>query len=209
MQREHVSMAVIRRMPKYYRYLGELQKNGVTRISSKALAESMGLTASQIRQDFNCFGGFGQQGYGYNVETLRNEIASIIGINRKHKAIIIGVGNIGHALLNNFDFAKCGFTMLAAFDTDPKLIGTSVSGVPIYDVEKLDEINEKNPVEIAVLTLPKRFAPQMAERLADMGIRGIWNFTNIDLQLKNHDVMVEDVHFADSLMTLCYRTTEK
>ncbi len=209
MQREHVSMAVIRRMPKYYRYLGELQKNGVTRISSKALAESMGLTASQIRQDFNCFGGFGQQGYGYNVETLRNEIASIIGIDRKHKAIIIGVGNIGHALLNNFDFAKCGFTMLAAFDTDPKLIGTSVNGVPIYDVEKLGEFNDKNPVEIAVLTLPKRFAPQMAERLGDMGVRGIWNFTNIDLQMKNHDVMVEDVHFADSLMTLCYRTTEK
>lgn len=208
MQRENVSMAVIRRMPKYYRYLDELHKNGVTRISSRALAESMGLTASQVRQDFNCFGGFGQQGYGYNVQTLRTEIASIIGIDRKHKAIIIGVGNIGHALLNNFDFYKCGFTMLAAFDTDPKLVGTSVNGVPIYHVDELAAFNEKNPFEVAVLTLPKRPAPQMAERLANMGVRGIWNFTNIDLQLKNPDITVEDVHFADSLMTLCYRITE-
>jgi len=208
MQRDSVSMAVIRRMPKYYRYLDELSKNGVTRISSRALAESMGLTASQIRQDFNHFGGFGQQGYGYNVETLRAEIASIIGINRNHRAIIIGVGNIGHALLNNFDFDKRGFSMLAAFDTDPKLIGTSVNGVPIYDVQQLAEFTKKNPVEVAVLTLPKRPAPQMAERLAEMGVRGIWNFTNIDLKLKNPDVTVEDVHFADSLMTLCFRITE-
>ena len=209
MERGKVSMAVIRRMPKYYRYLGELQKNGVTRISSRALAESMGLTASQIRQDFNCFGGFGQQGYGYNVEILRSEIASIIGINRNHKAIIIGVGNIGHALLNNFDFEKCGFAMLAAFDADEKLIGTEVNGVTIYDVKELESFCSRNTVEIAVLTLPKKPAPMLAEKLATMGVRGIWNFTNIDLQLKNHDVMVEDVHFADSLMTLCYRTTEE
>ncbi len=208
MQRENVSMAVIRRMPKYYRYLHELHKNGVTRISSRALAESMGLTASQVRQDFNCFGGFGQQGYGYNVQTLCNEIASIIGIDRMHKAIIIGVGNIGHALLNNFDFLKCGFTMLAAFDTNPDLVGTSVNDVPIYHIDELSAFNEKNPVEVAVLTLPKSPAPQMAERLVNMGVRGIWNFTNIDLQLKNPDITVEDVHFADSLMTLCYRITK-
>ena len=208
MQREHVSMAVIRRMPKYYSYLDDLHKNGVTRISSRALAECMGLTASQIRQDFNCFGGFGQQGYGYNVETLLAEIASIIGIDRKHKAIIIGVGNIGRALLNNFDFNKCGFTLLAAFDANPELFGTKVNGIPVLDVATLDEFYEKTPFEVAVLTLPKRFAPQTAERLANMGIRGIWNFTNIDLQMKNHDVTVEDVHFADSLMTLCFGITE-
>lgn len=201
-------MAVIRRMPKYYRYLDELRQNGVTRISSRALAECMGLTASQIRQDFNCFGGFGQQGYGYNVDTLCNEISSIIGVNRKHKAIIIGVGNIGRALLNNFDFYKCGFTLLAAFDADPALTGTHVNGVPVLHIDELDAFHAKNPVEVAVLTLPKKPAPQLAERLAEMGIRGIWNFTNVDLQMKDHDVTVEDVHFADSLMTLCYRITE-
>ena len=201
-------MAVIRRMPKYFRYLDELHQSGVTKISSRALAERMGLTASQIRQDFNCFGGFGQQGYGYNVDTLRAEIASIIGVNRKHKAIIIGVGNIGRALLNNFDFYKCGFAMQAAFDADKAIAGMSINGIPVLHIDELGAFHARNPVEVAVLTLPKKPAPQMAERLAEMGIKGIWNFTNMDLQMKNHDVMVEDVHFADSLMTLCYRITD-
>ena len=208
MQRKDVSMAVIRRMPKYYRYLDELSRNGVTRISSKTLAESMGLTASQIRQDFNCYGGFGQQGYGYNVEMLKHEIASIIGIDKKHTAVLIGVGNIGHALMNNFDFSLCGFNLLAAFDNDEKIVGTQVNGVPVYHISELESFNEKTPVEIAVLTLPKSHAPEVAELLAEIGVRGIWNFTNIDLQLKKHEVTVEDVHFADSLMTLCYRTTK-
>lgn len=208
MLRENVSKAVIRRMPKYYRYLDELHQNGVTKISSRALADCMGLTASQIRQDFNCFGGFGQQGYGYNIETLMKEIASIIGVNRKHKAIIIGVGNIGRALINNFDFYKCGFNLVAAFDADHTIVGTNINGIPVYHIDSLEEFNQKTSVEVGVLTLPKRPAPQMAERLAQMGIRGIWNFTNVDLKMKHHDVMIEDVHFADSLMTLCYQITD-
>ena len=208
MQKEYVSMAVIRRMPKYYRYLDDLYQNGVTRISSRSLAECMGLTASQIRQDFNCFGGFGQQGYGYNVESLRGEIASIIGVDQKINAALFGVGNIGHALLNNFDFAKCGFTMCAAFDTNPDLIGTKVNGIPVFGMEKLAEIHRATPLKIAILTLPKGPAPALAEQLAEMGIHGIWNFTNVDLQLKNHDVILEDVHFADSLMTLRCRIAD-
>ena len=206
MQKKDVSMAVIRRIPKYYRYLDELYSKGITRISSRKLAESMGLTASQVRQDFNCFGEFGQQGYGYNVETLRKELSAILGINRRNKAIIIGVGNIGHALLNNFDFDQCGFTILAAFDTNPEIIGTKVNDIEIYNIDKLSEICSKNRIDVAVLTLPKKYAPEMAEKLGQLGVLGIWNFTNIDLKLKNHNVTVEDVHFADSLMTLRFRT---
>ncbi len=208
MQREQVSKAVIRRMPKYYRYLDELHQDGITKISSRALADRMGLTASQIRQDFNCFGGFGQQGYGYNIETLMNEIASIIGVNRKHRAVIIGVGNIGRALIHNFDFYKCGFTLSAAFDADVAIVGTNINGITVHHIDELEEYHAKTPVEVAVLTLPKNPAPAMAERLARMGIRGIWNFTNVDLKMKHHDVMIEDVHFSDSLMTLCYQITD-
>ncbi|MEG2857214.1 MAG: redox-sensing transcriptional repressor Rex [Clostridia bacterium] len=208
MLRENVSGAVIRRMPKYFRYLDELHQNGVAKISSRALAECMGLTASQIRQDFNCFGGFGQQGYGYNVETLMNEIASIIGVNRKHKAIIIGVGNIGRALIHNFDFYKCGFNLIAAFDADRALCGANIGGIQVHHIDELEKFYDKTPIEVAIMTLPKAPAPQMAERLAGMGVRGIWNFTNMDLKMTNKSVMVEDVHFADSLMTLCYRISE-
>lgn len=209
MRRENISMAVIRRMPKYYRYLDELYQVGVTKISSRALAEQMGLTASQIRQDFNCFGGFGQQGYGYHVGTLREKIASIIGTDRAHRAVLLGVGNIGRALLRNFNFEQCGFTLLAAFDTDRALAGDVINKVPVFHISALEDFFKENPFEIAILTIPSAPAPEMAERLAALGVKGIWNFTNVDLQMKGHDDMVvEDVHFSDSLMTLCYRITE-
>ena len=209
MHRGQVSNAVIRRMPKYYRCLNELCKDGVTKISSRALAEYMGLTASQIRQDFNCFGGFGQQGYGYNVETLMAEIASIIGISTKHKAVIVGVGNIGHALLQNFNFAKCGFEISCAFDLGEDIVGTTVAGIPVLHPDKLEEYAKDNPFEVAILTLPKKAAPDMAERLVKLGVRGIWNFVNVDLKVKHPNIVIEDVHFADSLMTLCYQITEE
>ena len=208
MEKARVSNAVVRRMPRYYRCLDELYREGVTRISSRSLAEHMGLTASQIRQDFNCFGGFGQQGYGYNIETLMHEIAGIIGLNGKKNAVIIGVGNIGRALINNFDFNKCGFNLIAAFDADKSIVGTSVSNVPIYHIDELEKFGKKSLIDVAVLTLPKKAAPSTAQRLTEMGVRGIWNFTNIELKLENGNVMVEDVHFSDSLMTLCYRITE-
>lgn len=209
MRRDNVSMAVIRRMPKYYRYLDELHQNGVDKISSRALAEQMGLTASQIRQDFNCFGGFGQQGYGYHVDTLRNEIASIIGIDRKHSAVILGVGNIGRALIRNFQFEQCGFRLLAAFDADAAMAGDVINKVPVLHIDELESFFKKNQVEIAILTIPSKYATAMAERLANLGIKGIWNFTNVELPMKNHDVIVEDVHFSDSMMTLCYHITEE
>ncbi len=208
MDRAKISNAVIRRMPKYYRHLNDLKREGVLKISSNTLAANMGLTASQIRQDFNCFGGFGQQGYGYNVESLMKEIAAIIGIDRLNRAVVIGVGNIGKALLHNFNFGKCGFTLVAAFDTDEKIVGTKIDDIPIYHVDELEKFNEESSIDVAVLTLPKKPAPEMAERLAKMGVRGIWNFTNIDLKMKHPEVMIEDVHFSDSLMTLCYQITE-
>lgn len=208
MERGYVSNAVIRRMPKYYRCLTELYKDGVTKISSRALAEHMGLTASQIRQDFNCFGGFGQQGYGYNVETLMAEIATIIGIDRNHKAVIIGVGNIGHALLHNFNFAKCGFEIIAAFDMGEDVVGTTIEGVPVLHPDKLEEFAEETPFDVAVLALPKKAAPEMSDRLVNLGVRGIWNFVNVDLKRRHPDIVIEDVHFTDSLMTLCYQLSE-
>ncbi len=208
MDRAKISNAVIRRMPKYYRHLNDLAREGVSKISSSSLAARMGLTASQIRQDFNCFGGFGQQGYGYNVETLMKEIASIIGIERLHRAVIIGVGNIGRALLHNFNFGKCGFTLVAAFDTDAKIVGTEIDGVPVHHIDELEKYNDEGGIDVAILTLPKKPAPEMAERLAKMHVRGIWNFTNIDLKMKHPEVVIEDVHFSDSLMTLCYQITE-
>ncbi len=203
-----ISNAVIRRMPKYYRHLNDLAREGVAKISSSTLAAHMGLTASQIRQDFNCFGGFGQQGYGYNVETLMKEIASIIGIEQLHRAVIIGVGNIGRALLHNFNFAKCGFNLVAAFDNDEKIVGTKIDDIPVYHINDLEKFNSESAIDVAILTIPKKPAPEMAERLANMGVRGIWNFTNIDLKMKHSEVVIEDVHFSDSLMTLCYQITE-
>ena len=199
-----VSIAVIRRLPRYYRHLSELKQKGVVRISSSALGKSMGLTASQIRQDLFCFGGFGQQGYGYNVENLREEIGEILGIHRGHTAVVLGAGNLGRALIGNFKFGNNGFRLQAAFDVDESLVGTSLGGVPVYHADNLSDYLASNPVSVGVLTVPRGAALAMAERLVEGGVKGIWNFTNAELNLQGSGVVVENVHFADSLLTLSY-----
>ena len=168
----------------------------------------MNLTASQIRQDLSCFGEFGQQGYGYNVESLRNEVAEILGMTRAHTAIILGVGNLGRALIENFHFDRGGFRLTAAFDVNPALIGTQVSGVPIYPVEELEVYLKENPTSVGVLTVPQSAANDMAQRLVQSGVKGIWNFTNLELHVEDSNTVVEDVHFADSLLTLSYLISE-
>lgn len=208
MKKQKVSNAVIRRLPRYYRHLTDLTKAGVLRISSSALGESMNLTASQIRQDLSCFGEFGQQGYGYNVESLRKEVAEILGMTRSHTAVILGVGNLGRALIENFHFDRYGVTLTAAFDVDPELIGREISGVKVYHVDELERHLKENPTSIGVLTVPQAVASQMAERLLKNGTKGIWNFTNLELQLEKPDAVVENVHFADSLLTLSYLISE-
>ncbi len=200
-----VSIAVIRRLPRYYRHLSELRQQGTVRISSGALGRAMGLTASQIRQDLFCFGGFGQQGYGYNVEKLRDEIGEILGINRGHTAVVLGVGNLGRALIQNFKFGNNGVGVEAAFDIDDDVIGTSVGNIPVYSIDELDDFLVQHRVDIGVITVPRSVAATMAERLVRGGVKGIWNFANVELKLENaQDVVVENVHFADSLLTLSY-----
>ncbi len=210
MKKEKISSAVIRRLPRYYRHLDELFRGGTVRISSSSLAKSMGLTASQIRQDLSCFGGFGQQGYGYNVERLRAEVADILGMNRNHTVAILGAGNLGRALMENFPFTSNGFSLTAAFDVDPKLVGTQISGTPVYHADALEEYLENDPVSVCVLTVPAGEAEKTARRAAACGVSGIWNFTNVELpQQDMPDVQIEDVHFADSLLTLSYMISEE
>ena len=208
MKKQKVSSAVIRRLPRYYRHLSDLLQAGVVRISSSALGKSMGLTASQIRQDLSCFGEFGQQGYGYNVESLKGEIADILGMNRKHTAIILGAGNLGRALIENFHFSHSGFQLTAAFDVSPEVVGKVISGVQVLHADTLEDYLEKNPTSVGVLTVPHAVAGKMADRLVAGGVRGIWNFTNTELRV-SEDVMVENVHFADSLLTLSYMISEE
>ena len=203
-----ISPAVIRRLPKYYRYVDELYQKGIMRISSKILAEDIGLTASQVRQDFSCFGGFGQQGYGYNVESLRTELAQILKLNHGYKGILIGVGNLGLALINNFDFAKNGFTLISAFDISPDKVGTSVNNICIRHIDELERFIQQHTPEIAVLTVPKQAAVGLAESLIAMGIRGLWNFTNVDIYTDSKSVVLENVHLSDSLMTLSCRIND-
>lgn len=209
MKKQKVSSAVIRRLPRYYRHLTDLSLAGVVRISSSALGKSMNLTASQIRQDLSCFGEFGQQGYGYNVESLRNQIAEILGMTLDHTAVILGVGNLGRALMENFPFHRSGFSLTAAFDIAPELIGREISGVPIYSVDELDRYLLAHPTSVGVLTVPQAAAAPMSERLVAGGVKGIWNFTNSELHLENTNVVVENVHFADSLLTLSYLISEE
>lgn len=171
MRKQNVSGAVIRRLPRYYRHLNELNQAGVVRISSSALGKSMGLTASQIRQDLSCFGEFGQQGYGYNVETLRNEIADILGINNDHTAIVLGAGNLGRALIENFHFERSGFTLTAAFDTNPAIVGTTIREVPVYHADTLEEFLAAHHTDVAVLTVPQRVTHQSAQRLSPQECR--------------------------------------
>lgn len=203
-RKQEVSKAVIRRLPRYYRNISELKGEGVQRISSRALAERMGLTASQIRQDFNCFGGFGQQGYGYNVDKLLEELGAILGLQDQRTAILIGAGNLGRALLNNFDFAASGFRLLCAFDADPELVGRKFGGHEVRDASGLFDYVARRGPDVAVLTIPRGRSPELARDLVDRGISGLWNFTGEDLHLEGLGIPVENVHLSDSLMTLCH-----
>lgn len=208
MKKQNVSNAVIRRLPRYYRQLEELLSSGVVRISSSALGKAMGLTASQIRQDLSCFGEFGQQGYGYNVESLKDQVAQILGMDQSHSAIILGVGNLGRALVQNFSFRKSGFSLLAAFDTVPGTIETDFGTLHIYSIDKLDTFLNDHKVDVAVLTIPQNVARPTARHLVDRGVHGIWNFTNVELNIDDPGVVVENVHFADSLLALSYMISE-
>ncbi len=200
---KEISQAVVGRLPRYFRYLGELREQGIERISSQDLSELMKVTASQIRQDFNHFGGFGQQGYGYNVQYLYDEISKILGMDQQHSLIIIGVGHLGQALANYTNFTKRGFVFRGAFDLNPELCGRKIRGVEVRPVEEIPQFVRENQIEIAVLTIPKDQAVRMAQILVDCGIRGIWNFAHVDLDVPSH-VQVENVHLSDSLMKLSY-----
>ncbi len=203
LEEKEISQAVIGRLPRYFRYLGELKDEGVERISSQDLSELMKVTASQIRQDFNNFGGFGQQGYGYNVEHLYNEIGKILGLDRQHNFIIIGAGNLGRALGNYLNFERRGFIFRGIFDQNPALVGLDVRGVKVMPMSEMERFIRENEVDIAVLTIPKTGAVAVADRLVDMGIRAIWNFAHVDLNLPD-GIQVENVHLSDSLMKLSY-----
>lgn len=203
MEEKEISQAVIGRLPRYFRYLGELRDRGVERISSQDLSTLMKVTASQIRQDFNNFGGFGQQGYGYNVEYLYKEIGKILGLERTHKFVIIGAGNLGQALGGYINFERRGFIFSGIFDKNPALVGKEVRGIKVQSMEHLDSFIRENDIDIAVLTLPKTGAEDVAKRLAANGIKAIWNFAHVDLNLPE-DIQVENVHLSDSLMKLSY-----
>ncbi|MEE1304512.1 MAG: redox-sensing transcriptional repressor Rex [Agathobacter sp.] len=206
MMEKEISQAVIRRMPRYYRYLGDLLDEGVERISSNDLSNRMRVTASQIRQDLNNFGGFGQQGYGYNVQLLYDEIGKILGLDQQHNIIIIGAGNLGQALANYMKFEKLGFVITALFDVKPELKGKKVRDIPIYMLDELDEYCKNNKVDIAALTMPKSKADMIAKHLVEVGVNAIWNFAHVDLDidLEDKNVVVESVHLSDSLMQLSY-----
>ncbi len=199
-----VPEVVVRRLPRYYRYLSELDKVGKTRISSNALSQKMGVTASQIRQDLNHFGGFGQQGYGYNVKHLLSEIEEIFGLGMGYKTIVVGAGNLGHALANYQGLKKRGFNIIGMFDNDEEKIGKKYSGGEIYGMDTLETFIKENDVDIAMLTLPTTVAESVANDLVDYGIKGIWNFASAELTLKK-SVPVENVHLTDLLMTLAFK----
>lgn len=200
-----ISESVIRRLPRYYRFLDDLKASGVTRISSRELSERMGITASQIRQDLNCFGGFGQQGYGYNVDILQAEIGRILGLDAPQNAILIGVGNLGRAVAQHISFEAKGFRLIGLFDRKESLIGQMVRNLPIRSISTLDEFCRENLPEAAVLCIPKDDARIVAEQLVRLGVRGFWNFSHYDLGLDFPNAVVENMHFGDSLMTLSYR----
>ena len=207
MEAKQISKAVIKRLPRYYRYLGELLEDNVERISSNDLSKKMRVTASQIRQDLNNFGGFGQQGYGYNVKYLYTEIGKILGLDIVHPMIIVGAGNLGQALANYVEFEKRGFKLVGIFDVNPVLEGIAVRGIEIQMISDLPFFMKENNIEIAILTLPKNKARDMAEILIENGIKAIWNFAHIDLDTPD-DVIVENVHLSESLMTLSYTLSQ-
>ena len=206
MERKEISQAVISRLPRYYRYLGELHDEGVERISSQELSKKMRVTASQIRQDLNHFGGFGQQGYGYNVEYLFVEIAKILGLDQEHHLVLIGAGNLGQALLNYNNFERRGFLFKGIFDQNPKLHGLKIKDLEIKPMEELGSFIAENNIDIAVLTIPKNSAVKVAEKLVEYNIKAIWNFAHVDLNVPEY-VQVENVHLSDSLMKLSYNSS--
>ena len=203
MDNKEISQAVIGRLPRYFRYLGEQKDDGIERISSQELSAIMKVTASQIRQDFNNFGGFGQQGYGYKVEYLYEEIGKILGLHKTHNLIIIGAGNLGQALANYMNFERRGFLFRGIFDNNPALFGKKIRDLEVQPMEELETFVKENEIDIAVLTIPKDSALEVAERLARQDIKGIWNFAHIDLNLSK-EIQVENVHLSDSLMKLTY-----
>ncbi|MGL4772368.1 MAG: redox-sensing transcriptional repressor Rex [Clostridium sp.] len=202
-KKKNISMAVIKRLPKYHRYLNELMKNDVDRISSKELGEKIGFTASQIRQDLNCFGDFGQQGYGYNVRDLYNQISTILGLDREYKTIIVGAGNIGQAIANYSRFDKIGFNLQAIFDANPKLVGMRIRDIEIEDIDNLQNYIKENQVDIGIVCVPRINAQKVADLLVEGGVQGIWNFAPVDLVVPN-EVIVENVHLSESFLTLIY-----
>ena len=202
--KDNVPSAVIKRLPRYHRCLGDLIRAGKLRISSAELARIMDVTASQIRQDLNCFGGFGQQGYGYNIKFLHDKISELLGVKEGYNAVIVGAGNLGKALASTHMFERRGVNRLALFDVDPAIVGTDIYGVPVYSISELGDFCKANNVHIGVLTVPKEAAHEVAKVLIDAGVRGIWNYANMELKVDDPDVIVENIHLGDSLMTLCF-----
>ena len=200
----NVSTSVIKRLPRYYRFLGELLKQNVTRISSRELSEKMGLTASQIRQDLNCFGGFGQQGYGYNIEELHNQIGLILGVDVGFKTILIGAGNLGKAIASHMNFEKRGCRLIGIFDNNPLIIGEVVNGIPIQNMSNIVDFCKNEMPVVAILCIPKTAAQDLADQLIKLGITAFWNFSHFDLKVNYNDIIVENVHLGDSLLTLTY-----
>lgn len=202
---DRISMSVVRRLPRYYRFLYDLKENGVTRISSRELSMRMGLTASQIRQDLNCFGGFGQQGYGYIVEQLYSEIGRILGMNDLSATILLGAGNMGRAIANHMDFEKRGVRLVGIFDDSPQVVGTMVRDMTVLPTDRLEDFCQQHMPQLAILCIPKEAAPAIVERLIALGVSGFWNFSHYDINFQHPGVVVENVHLGDSLMTLSYQ----
>lgn len=203
-----VSLSVVRRLPRYHRFLKELMAEGVVRISSGDLSRRMGLTASQIRQDLNCFGGFGQQGYGYNVKGLHDEIGRILGLGKHRRAILLGAGNLGRAISQHMDFSSRGFELVGVFDSNPRIVGEQVGELTIRDAAELVPFCQEMKPTVAILCIPKEAAHDLAGVLVELGVRGFWNFSHYDLTLEYPDIVVENVHLGDSLSTLCYRINQ-
>ena len=202
-----ISASVIKRLPRYYRFIGELIKEGTVRISSGELAERMSLTASQIRQDLNCFGGFGQQGYGYNLIDLQDEIGKILGVSQGHKTVLIGAGNLGHAIAAHMDFSEYGCDLIGIFDIDEKKIGAKAAGLEIMSVSEMESFFAREKPRIAILCIPKTAAQELADKLVLLGIKAFWNFSQYDIKISHKDVVVENVHLGDSIMRLSYALT--
>ncbi len=202
---DSISMSVIKRMPRYYRFLGKLKDDGVIRISSRELSKMMGFTASQIRQDLNCFGGFGQQGYGYNVEQLYEEIGAILGVDTTLNVILVGAGNLGHAIASHMEFERRGFRLIGAFDQNPKLVGGKIKNTEIYAISSLEEFCAHQKPSVAIVCVPTSAAGKIIERLYNCGIKGFWNYSHYDILSDFPDAIVENVHLSDSLLTLSYQ----